>query len=243
MKPLFRPGTWDQEIWNAVNGSEYPLPDQFSPDDVIFDVGAHIGAFANACLTRKAGRVFSFEADRANYGLCVHNLAHYGDRARVYHLAVWRSDAAATTLQFSGYGTTPTGAINTGGGNVVWDGVSETPASARKVKTVDLDSLLRSAGKVRLLKLDCESSEFPILLTSQELERVQEIVGEYHEIGGPYNAASIPPAAQVGAREVYDSAVLVACLARAGFSVTTDRAMPGGKPCNLGKFHAVRRGA
>jgi hypothetical protein len=36
-------------------------------------------------------------------------------------------------------------------------------------------------GPVRLLKLDCEGSEWPILFTSRRLQQVREIVGEYHE--------------------------------------------------------------
>lgn len=33
---------------------------------------------------------------------------------------------------------------------------------------------------MRVLKLDCEGSEFPILLTAQRLKQVQYITGEYH---------------------------------------------------------------
>jgi hypothetical protein len=35
---------------------------------------------------------------------------------------------------------------------------------------------------VRLLKMDCEGSEWPLLYTSSELDRVQAVCGEYHEI-------------------------------------------------------------
>ena len=243
MKPIFRDGSWDAEIWRSVSElNEYHLPDAFEDKDLIIDVGAHVGAFSHACLSRGAGRVFAFEADRANFGLAVHNLSDYGDRARVYNLAVWRSDVSATTVRFSGYGNTPSGVSNTGGGNVLWNG----SGAGQTVNTTDLDSLLRSAGRVRLLKLDCEASELPILLTSQELGRVTEIVGEYHEIGGEYNAATIPPAAKIDGRDRYLVGDLRDYLEAAGFTFTEQRSMTahgmagGGQPCNLGKFRAAR---
>jgi hypothetical protein len=45
------------------------LPERFSPDDIIIDIGAHIGAFAYACLQRGAGRVIAFEPEPENYAL------------------------------------------------------------------------------------------------------------------------------------------------------------------------------
>ena len=45
----FRDGTLDKAIFNAVvRLNEYRLPDSFAPGDIVIDVGAHIGAFAEA---------------------------------------------------------------------------------------------------------------------------------------------------------------------------------------------------
>jgi hypothetical protein len=50
-----------------------------------------------------------------------------------------------------------------------------------RVEVVSLDGILEQFERVKLLKLDCEGSEFPILLTSRRLGRVERIVGEIHE--------------------------------------------------------------
>lgn len=40
----------------VVPQSEYRLPPNLEPEDVIVDVGGHIGVFNYACLTRGAGK-------------------------------------------------------------------------------------------------------------------------------------------------------------------------------------------
>jgi len=48
-------------------------------------------------------------------------------------------------------------------------------------------SIVNKGNRVRLLKIDCEGSEFPILYTSKMLEYVDEIVGELHFFSWLYN--------------------------------------------------------
>ena len=63
---------------------------------------------------------------------------------------------------------------NTGAVEVHPDGSHPTRAFA-------LDDLLVRYGRVDLLKLDCEGSEWPILAHASQLHRVRTICGEYHE--------------------------------------------------------------
>ena len=52
----FRNGTLDQAIFNGVVVlNEYRLPERFAPGDIVIDVGAHIGSFAEAVVSRGAG--------------------------------------------------------------------------------------------------------------------------------------------------------------------------------------------
>ena len=207
-----RPGTIDPNIFReVVLENEYRLPERFAADDLIIDVGAHVGSFSTACLLRGAGRVVAFEPFPANHALLGVNLARFGPRGEARRAAVWRSDRPAGELRYQA-SADPT---NTGGGTLFGTGGCAMP-------TVALDAVVRELlaatgqDSVRLLKLDCEGSEYPILLTATCLDRVAEICGEYHEIG------PVPDEARVGGRASYDHHVLVDHLTKIGFRVETE---------------------
>lgn len=223
---------YDQDIARSViEANRYLLPEKFAPEDVIVDIGAHVGSFAYACLTRGAGKVHAFEPDPENIRLCAANLKRFGQRVVLRRAAVWRSDTSDAELNYTGPVATAKGP-NYGGGNVVFEDGLQIP-----VKNESLDSILSNIRCVRLLKLDCESSEWPILFTSRLLECVDEIVGEYHEIGGKYNRANIPPRTGVPGFTSYTVEDLVLFLGRHNFSVETTR----GHESNIGTFFAKKR--
>jgi FkbM family methyltransferase len=179
-----RLGTLDQFIYEqVVERNEYCLPDRFEPADVIVDLGAHIGAFAHAALTRGCGHVYGVEADRENLRLATANLQEYIEDGAVTltYGAAWRSDLNDDELAFQGYpsyGST----VNTGGGRVL------AVRNGEPLPKVNFDAFILSATRegehrVRFLKVDCEGSEWPILLTSKRLALVDEIAGEFHEAG------------------------------------------------------------
>ncbi len=147
------------------------------PDDIVIDVGAHIGIFAMAVLDRGCGEVHCFEPEPSNAGRARQHLAPYGERARLTQAAVWRSDREEPWLHFQPYAGE---SWNLGGGDVLHD-------SGLEVAAVSLDEVLLQASdrgqkRIRFLKLDCEGSEYPILLTSKQLHLVDEIAGEYHVV-------------------------------------------------------------
>jgi glycosyltransferase involved in cell wall biosynthesis len=47
-------------------------------------------------------------------------------------------------------------------------------------KSISLDGILSSHNKIKLLKIDAEGSEYDILMNSKEIEKIESIVGEYH---------------------------------------------------------------
>ena len=231
---------------------EYRLPDRFEPDDVVVDVGAHIGSFAYAVVLRGGKHVWSIEPDRTNCAAAAEHLRPYVDQGyvRLMHAAVWRSDPNDDELRFDGYQVFPqsfldlAGVINTGGGSVMW-GVGEPVQKVAFDDVVDL-ATNRGERRVRLLKLDCEGTEWPIVLTSRRLHLIDEIVGEFHELGGPFleidenrpSNAHVFHSDRVAGFTIEE---LVRFLRDAGFCVTYDRHVrPGGALEGLGFFFATR---
>ena len=251
----FRRGTLDRMIFNGVVvGNEYRLPARFAPTDIVIDVGAHIGSFAYAVVMRGGEHVYGIEPDRANCACAREHLKPYIERGHVQLMegAVWRSDPNDDELRFDGYHPFPRsykgmgGIVNTGNGSVVW-GVGEPVA---KVALDDLIDSLTGEGerRVRLLKLDCEGAEWPILLTSRRLHLIDEIVGEFHEIGGPFLeiGEDRPPAAHVFRTDRvagFTIDELARCMRDSGFSVSYRRhRRPDGALEGLGLFFATREG-
>jgi FkbM family methyltransferase len=231
----FRPGTEDRLIFDeVVLFNEYQLPETFRPDDIVLDVGAHIGSFCLAALLRGSHCVVGFEAERQNFELASANLQTFAGRVRVRHQAVWRSDRAGDRLFHEG----PVMG-NTGGGSLLFN------TSGQEVDVVAFDDVVHEVTenghrRIRLVKMDCEGSEFPILLTSRTLHLIDEIVGEFHEINdGVYNPAPITPVARVDGIERFTIGELTRCLQRAGFTVRSER----NAGTFLGLFRATRQAA
>lgn len=250
----FRSGTLDRAIFNGVVLlNEYRLPERFAPGDVVIDVGAHIGSFAEAVVSRGCRNVCCIEPDRTNCDMAAAHLRPYIENGwvRLVRGAVWRSDRNSDELYFDGYQPFPRsftgmeGIINTGNGSVIW-GRGEPVA---KVAFDDIVDLVTDHGKnvVRLLKLDCEGAEWPILFTSRRLDLVGEICGEFHEIGGRFleiseDRATQRPAFSVGKYEKFTVDDLVGYLEGAGFDVAYRRHVrPTGAIEGLGVFFATRK--
>jgi FkbM family methyltransferase len=207
--PLLRPNTMDAEIWGSVARDYAAAPRRFSAADTVIDIGCHVGAFSALAAMRGAGKVLAFEANRENFEIASENLKPF-PQCEVKHAAVWRSDLPQREpLRFTP-STDPTntggGSVlfehveesRRFGGRVVAAAGAATPPIApsslergardaapqlatHAVASVALDEILEGLPRVRCLKIDVEGSEFPILLTATRLDRVDEIVGEFHE--------------------------------------------------------------
>ena len=249
----FRSGTVDRIVFNGVVGrNEYQLPDSFTPSDVVIDVGAHIGSFAYAAVQRGCEHVYSFEPDRDNCRSAETHLREYIDagQVRLSRTAVWRSDANDDQLRFDGYQMFPAsfagmeGILNTGNGSVLW-------GTGDVVEKIALDDVIdqitaNGARRVRLLKLDCEGAEWPILLTSRRLHLVDQIAGEFHELGGAYleigeERPATPLVFESDRVTSFTIEELARVLTETGFTVTHHRhRRPDGALEGLGMFFAVR---
>ena len=151
-------------------------------DDLVIDVGAHIGAFSKLAIDRGASKVFAFEVDTENYMIAKSNLTKFISRGQITlnQTAVWGSVEPKEKLYFGGYENWEEN-VNTGGGRL------STKPTTQKVKLVSLDniidtSLMNERKRIKFLKIDCEGSEWPILFTSQKLNQIDMISGELHEL-------------------------------------------------------------
>jgi len=223
---LVRDGLDDERNYtHVVTENEYRLPDAFPPGAIIVDVGAQCGCFSHAVLLRGAGKVYAFEAERSNFEQVLQNLsaACEAGRAEIAHRAVWRSDGRGPVILHFTPSEDPS---CSGGGNVL------RPGEGQAVVTIPLDTILTTVTaqglrRIHLLKLDCEGSEWPILFTATRLDLVDQIIGEYHEIGGPNMAAlrpdqawpsTIPDRAMMEGYEQFTASELEAFLVAQGFS-------------------------
>jgi FkbM family methyltransferase len=159
----------------------------FRPEDVVIDIGAHIGSFSFAYHYLGSREIHAFEADPTNFARLRNHLSDLPGM-HLHNCAVFRSDAPAVDdLLHSGPAL-----LNTGGGNVIFGGQLfdpdtqeswiSTETDQSRVLAVPLDEVLGRFERVKLLKLGCEGSEYPILLTSLQLPKVERIVGECQEI-------------------------------------------------------------
>ncbi len=201
----FRPGTNDRTIFRSINYSkynEYRLPAKFKADDVIIDIGSHIGSFTYACLRRGAGKIHCYEPFAENMRLLQLNLNPFGSRVELHQQAVWRSDGEEANLAYKADEI----ATNKGLG-VVGDGWVGEP-----VKSIGLDQILENIPRVRLLKVDCDGSEYCVLLTSRLLVRAEAICLEYEVMNSVSSIRGMP------GYDKLDGSVLEHYLQKQGFN-------------------------
>ncbi|MBD2360454.1 FkbM family methyltransferase [Anabaena minutissima FACHB-250] len=227
-KISLRPNTIDEVAFRSVvEKNEYRIPEKLQPEDRIIDIGAHIGCFSYLCWQRGARKIEAFEANLENAELAQKNLV--STNVVIHSKAVWRSDnKQGAELYHSGYtkmlpdGPDPVG-INTASGNIF-------ASIGQPVTVVALDDIIGDST-VKILKIDCEGSEFPILLTSKRLRQVCCFVGEYHLMD------SIPSAAQVEGFEKYTVGTLADLFISHRFRVEFIP-YPDARFSNVGNFFA-----
>ncbi len=168
-KPFhYRNRTQDVNVVQEVlRDNLYALP-RFTPLDVIVDVGAHIGTFAVSCLKRGARDIHCFEPDPENYRWLRRNLLEWPVSVKTHNVAVWRDDQGVPLWRRGPY----TAMSHT---------MRPQYAESIMVPSRTLSQILAQIGRpIRLLKLDCEGAEKPILESTADLSMVAEIVGELH---------------------------------------------------------------
>lgn len=164
--------TWEIDVFRQCYvENEYKI-DRFNSEDVIIDLGTHVGSFSLLAYDRGSRNIHTFEVSESNYNVAVQNLQRYG--INLYNTAVWRSDDNRKTINFEKNIVD----WNTGMGRVRDGDWKDTV----EVSCTKFDDVMHKFDRVRFLKMDIEGSEYPILYTSKQLHKIEEIVGEFHEV-------------------------------------------------------------
>lgn len=175
MNLTFREGTCDFNVaYDVLVRNQYELP-ALTSDSVVVDIGAHIGSFSALAYNKGSRNIYAFEANKENYQIAKEHLKQYEGAVVVFNKAVWKPHVRL--LHHSGFlYDNSAHELNTGGGNVF-------ALDGEEVHTISLDAIITEiSGTIDYLKLDCEGSEFPILATCTQLDKISHIMVEYHEM-------------------------------------------------------------
>ena len=169
----YRPGTNDTWIYDEIE-KDYRLGrEQFNSNEIAMDIGSHAGYFTKKLVEMGIGHVYLFEPQPDNLVLCSKNLENYKDKIEISEKAVWNKSNETLFINELG--------VNSGGNSVLSTG----PIA---VKSISFDEIIEKAtnnfkNRIKILKIDTEGSEWPILFTSKYLGFIDIIVGEVHEFG------------------------------------------------------------
>lgn len=145
----------------------------FAPGDVVLDVGAHIGLFAAYVGLRYPDvSVHAFEPFPDNFELLRENV----ERNRVSNVRIY-------PFAISGDGRLlkmATNPENSGGASCHSLTLTDRPADMIPSATLDAVFDALDLERCKLLKIDCEGSEYEILLATRSLGKVEYLSGEFH---------------------------------------------------------------
>jgi FkbM family methyltransferase len=178
----YRIGSNDKSVINdVITNKEYLNYDlQLTENSTVVDIGAHIGSFAiQASKIATAGRVYAFEPFSENYLMAKKNIA----LNKCANIVLHNQGVLDQTRKIKFFVSNS----NTG-----CHGIHERDEKASKIIEIDcigFNSFIELEGleNIDLLKLDCEGSEYEILMKS-DLRLIHKIILEYHEFPNiPFN--------------------------------------------------------
>lgn len=155
------------DIWYHLAYTKYcPL----SANSVVVDIGANVGIFS-LFAARKARMVYALEPASCNFARLTQNVSRARNIVPLNMACSGKDGRAALDLR-----------INPVSFSLVSDGPS---TNCETVTVIALNTLFEryKIAECDFLKLDCEGSEFDILLNSDPslMKRVQQIAMEYHD--------------------------------------------------------------
>lgn len=161
-----------EELLNDLYGLENIA---FQPEDIVIDVGAHIGLVSLYLAKRWPFlRIFAFEPHPINHANFARNLRlNNVSNISLFQQAV-TADGRPIMLRLVD--------SNTGGATAVFDMAgAHTVGPVESVTLQDIFNRTVAPGqRCRLLKLDCEGMEYEIV-PSPVLDRVDFLAAEFHE--------------------------------------------------------------
>jgi len=142
------------------------------PDQIVFDVGAHIGSFSIYAAS-KGALVYAFEPDPKSYAKLLKNinLNSFQNKITAFNFGIY---------SFTGQINLDTTASNNAGHSIL----TKNNKDKQKINIKKLSEVLYELNVpcVDLLKIDIEGAEYNIFknLSDKEAKLIRKIVGEYH---------------------------------------------------------------
>lgn len=176
---FFRPNTNDEYVYNSVfTNNEYNVG-KFKDSDLVIDIGAHIGSFSLRAWENGSRNIFSFEPFSENFKSLQENVRN--TEIKIFNKAV-RGNYKFTKIMMDIGENIKTQTVKNYGGICIKDGGD--------VDVITLEDIIHEINQpIKLLKLDCEGSEFPIIFESPDyiFDKILTIVGEIHNCDLPVN--------------------------------------------------------
>ena len=173
-----REGTTDRCVFEEViERNCYRVPESLV-DQVVIDVGAHIGCFSKLCVDRGA-QVYAYEIERDNISAFNENLRDYDyPRVNLYKMAVWK--VGGIKVEQSGVYMTADGSLKNTGSSHVTSIIPGPHTVEGGIGTITLDEILGPFERVAIVKIDAEGAEFEIVPATKSWSKVDRLVGEVH---------------------------------------------------------------
>lgn len=160
---------WCRDIWDGVTlRNEYQLPDKLD-GGIVIDLGANVGAFSHWARRRGASKVIAVEPWPENIEPLKRNAGVMGG-IEIIQKAVWKNNEMLVLSSASQHieGNTSTVGL-LGDGNKVSTAL-----------TVTLDELIGDQ-QIKLIKIDIEGAEGPVLAACTKFDQVEFLAIEVHD--------------------------------------------------------------
>ena len=169
-------------IAHELNNNEYDFNIDFKEGDIVIDIGANVG-MVSILLAKKFPflKIYSFEPLKENYDNFIKNI-----ELNNIPKGVIIAENKAVTKD----GRLITMSINSAnkGGSSTTDVISINSIMTKEnsqVESITLEEIFKkyNINKLKLLKIDCEGSEYEILYNADTnlLKNIENLRGEFHE--------------------------------------------------------------
>jgi len=151
---------------------------EINDNDVIIDVGAHIGCFTiEAAKKATKGKIIALEPSKKSYNILKENIKiNNFQNIITENLGIWKK-----TDKISLY-------LNEN--NSIVNNIFKKTSQIEEIDVISLSSCLKKYNieKIDFLKMDCEGAEFEIILglTDETLKKIKKISMEVHGMREEY---------------------------------------------------------
>ena len=175
-------------IWGAFVEDEYGICKlDLEPNDVVIDIGAHVGAVTLLLATMRPDlKIYSFEPMLDNFELLQKNVESndFESEINIFNQAVWFYDDDTVKIYYGD--NSKNGKIHKFIGCQFLLHEHLDHRLFRKANTISLSKMFNDNHifNCKFMKVDCEGAEYGIFkgAPKEVLSMIQRIHGEYHNI-------------------------------------------------------------